>query len=29
MFYTKHRFRTIGSFEEPVGVLNDDMFLEL
>jgi GNAT superfamily N-acetyltransferase len=28
-FYAKHRFRTIGSFEEPVGVLNYDMLLEL
>jgi GNAT superfamily N-acetyltransferase len=28
-FYAKHRFQTIGSFEEPVGVLNDDMVLEL
>jgi diamine N-acetyltransferase len=28
-FYAKHGFRTIGSFEEPAGVLNDDMLLEL
>jgi hypothetical protein len=28
-FYAKHHFRTIGSFEEPVGVLNYDMLLEL
>jgi diamine N-acetyltransferase len=28
-FYAKHGFRTIGSFEYPVGVLNDDMLLEL
>src|SRR5262245_60928157 len=28
-FYAKHHFRTIGSFEEPAGVLNADMVLEL
>jgi len=28
-FYTKHGFRMIGSFEEPEGVLNYDMFLEV
>jgi GNAT superfamily N-acetyltransferase len=28
-FYLKHGFRMIGSFEEPEGVLNHDMFLEV
>ncbi len=28
-FYAKHGFRTIGSFEEPEGVFNQDMLLEL